>query len=391
MELNEVLNALDRAAANLAKLERVWKRAAPFVPTGPILGASNAEYDDLGRTWRDLLSGLPPIDGWSISADLPDLEAIGQAYVEYLEVDELPPLAIAEYGDRPSKEMAEYRHRLHRARRRAARERLRELSGFVDLALPRLLDGVDRLSPEKLETADTSAVAEAIAEIERLIGDSTERRGRWGDLHRHLRFSEGHDWHDISEFDWPSVRADVEAAGFDDTEPLPVPKIDLGEAASSRLTGKATTALPWGELSDDDFERLLYDLLRDIPEHHNVQWLMQTRAADRGRDLSLDRVQQDSTGSTRSERVIVQAKHWQQKSVSAADVAATLAGCKLWQPPVVRCLIVATSGRFSANAVDWVERHNGTGDAPLIEMWPESRLETLLAQKPYIAAAHGLR
>lgn len=33
MELDEILSALDRTAANLAKLEKVWERAAAFVPT----------------------------------------------------------------------------------------------------------------------------------------------------------------------------------------------------------------------------------------------------------------------------------------------------------------------------------------------------------------------
>jgi hypothetical protein len=47
--------------------------------------------------------------------------------------------------------------------------------------------------------------------------------------------------------------------------------------------------------------------------------------------------------------------------------------------------------RFIVGAVGWVERHNNRGDRPQIEMWPNSRLETVLAQKPYIAAGHGLR
>ena len=71
--------------------------------------------------------------------------------------------------------------------------------------------------------------------------------------------------------------------------------------------------------------------------------------------------------------------------------AATAAAIKLWQPPVLRGLVIATSGRFSADAVAWSEQHNNDGAAPLIELWPESKLETLLAQKPYLAAAHGLR
>jgi hypothetical protein len=144
-------------------------------------------------------------------------------------------------------------------------------------------------------------------------------------------------------------------------------------------------------LDDDGFERLLYDLLRALPDYHNVQWLMHTRAPDRGRDLSADRVLQTSTGEVRTERVIVQAKHWRKRSVGVPELAATLAVVKLWQPPVVRVLVIATSGRFSADAVAWAEKHNDSGTAPFVELWPDSKLETLLAQKPHLAAAHRLR
>ncbi len=191
--------------------------------------------------------------------------------------------------------------------------------------------------------------------------------------------------------DWPSVRPDIEAGALSDTDPLSVPDLDLGQAAAGHLTGATTIALPWDRLDDDGFERLLYDLLRSFPEHENVQWLMQTRAPDRGRDLSMDRVLRDSTGGVRNERVIVQAKHWRTRSVSPIEVSNTATLAKLWEPPLVRGLIIATSGRFTADAVSWTERQNNTGAAPFMELWPESRLETLLAYKPHLAADHGLR
>jgi hypothetical protein len=49
------------------------------------------------------------------------------------------------------------------------------------------------------------------------------------------------------------------------------------------------------------------------------------------------------------------------------------------------------AGSFSADAVAWAEKQNDGGIAPFIELWPDSKLETLLAQKPHLAAAHGLR
>lgn len=393
MDLDELLGVFDRAAANLDKLEAVWGRAQPLLPTGPAAGSS-PEYDDLTRAWADLLSGLPRIDGWRIEGQLPDMDDVGRAYTDYFEIGEIPH-AVYEEIEQPGRDLAEYRYRLHRARRRATQRRLQELSDQVETTLLRItgkLPAEDAPhSSERIRTTDTDQFEQEIGEIERLLGDTTERRGRWTDLHRHMRFAEVHDWRDIAALDWPSVRKDIESAAFTDVDPLPVPDIDLGAVAAAGVSGAASTALAWTALSDDDFERLLYDLLRSFPEHENVAWLMATRAPDRGRDLSLDRVLRDGTGNTRRERVIVQAKHWTTKSVNVPAAADTLASMNLWTPPVVRGLIIATSGRFTADAVDWIERHNETGNAPMIEMWPDSRLESLLSQRPALVAAYKLR
>lgn len=379
---------MDRAAANLDKVQRVWERARPLLPTGPARG-SDPEYDDLTRAWKDLLIGLPEVDEWTITEELPDADELGQAFIDYMEISE-PPFNLYEVAEQPTRDLAEYRFRLNRARRRAARQRLQELSRAIDTALSRLLEGVPRDSTDKLEHEAVVEVRAAVDEIERLLGDTAQRRGRWNEMHRHMYFGQGHDWHDVHELDWPTVRPDVEAGALADSDPLPVPAIDLGKAAAGHLTGVATLALPWERLNDEGFERLLYDLLRSFNEHQNVQWLTNTRAPDKGRDLSMERVLSDGTGGVRTERVIVQAKHWQ-RSINAPDVGSTLTLINLWQPPVVRVLIMATSGTFSESAVAWIEQHNEKGEAPHIEMWPRARLETLLAQKPHLAAAHGLR
>lgn len=43
---------------------------------------------------------------------------------------------------------------------------------------------------------------------------------------------------------------------------------------------------------------------------------------------------------------------------------------QLWQPPIVHSLIIATSGKFSADGVQWFENHNQKGQLPLIEICP---------------------
>ncbi|HEX8509250.1 MAG TPA: hypothetical protein VF635_07105 [Propionibacteriaceae bacterium] len=288
MELTALLDAFDRTSANVAKLEAVLDRAQPYMPSMSSVSGSDPEYDDLARAWVDLLPGLRPIDGWTVTAQLPDIDDLSHTFMQYMEIGEPAPFSVYEDVERPARELAHYKYRLNRARRRASRERLRTLIEMIDAGLPVLLDGVARDSQEVLRDELADNLRDAVAEIERLMADTASRQGRWSDLHRHLHFGEGHDWHDIREFDWPSVKADVETGTLAELDPLPVPEIDLGEAAGGRLTGVANTGLPWDRLSPDDFERLLYNLLQEIPEYQNVQWLMKTQASDRGRDLSLD-------------------------------------------------------------------------------------------------------
>jgi hypothetical protein len=51
-------------------------------------------------------------------------------------------------------------------------------------------------------------------------------------------------------------------------------------------------------------------------------------------------------------------KHWTKKSVRPIDITETLTEISLWEPPVIQSLIIATSGRFTADAVALVEKHN---------------------------------
>jgi hypothetical protein len=110
-----------------------YERAAPFIPTGPAFG-SPVEYDDLRRTWAELLPGLPTINGWTITEDLPDVDDIGRAHLEYAEIGE-QPWSLWEDTERPRKELAEYRFRSNRARRKAVRGRLDALVNEVSLLI----------------------------------------------------------------------------------------------------------------------------------------------------------------------------------------------------------------------------------------------------------------
>jgi hypothetical protein len=143
-------------------------------------------------------------------------------------------------------------------------------------------------------------------------------------------------------------------------------------------------------LSDEDFERLIFSMIANTEGYENPEWLQQTHAPDQGRDLSVTRVDFDRLGGVRRHRVIVQCKHWLSKSVSAKDVSDVRSQMDLWQPPRVDTLIIATSGRFTADAVRLIEQHNQADRALHISMWPETHLERLLAERPSMIAEFRL-
>jgi hypothetical protein len=223
------------------------------------------------------------------------------------------------------------------------------------------------------------------------MGTSMRRAGRWNDLSRHIAFAQGVDLHDIATLDWPSVSADIHNALYGDYEPMPVQVVDLGELAETRPSGAVTTKLAWDRLDDEAFERIVFNILSDADGYENPRWLTRTNAPDRGRDLSVDRVVVDSLGDVNRQRVIVQCKHWLSRSIAPSQVAETVTLVRLWEPPPVDVLILATSGRFSADGVSWIEKHNGARERPSIELWADTRLESLLAQRPHLVTEFGLR
>lgn len=180
-------------------------------------------------------------------------------------------------------------------------------------------------------------------------------RARWRDMRRHMSIGQGVDLHDIARVDWPSARKEIEANLYSELEPLPVSRDNLVDLVRAKPTGSVTTKLDWSAITAEEFERLLFNIVADAGDYTNAQWLMHTNAPDRGRDISVERVSADSLSGTRNQRVIIQAKHWLSKSVGPADVAAAVVQVALWDPPRVHVLVIAASGRFTADAVAWIE------------------------------------
>ena len=177
------------------------------------------------------------------------------------------------------------------------------------------------------------------------------RKARWRDMRRHLNIGQGVDLHDIARLDWPSVRSELQANLYSQLEPLPVEVDNLVSLVRAKPSGLVTTKLNWDAISAEEFERLLFNIVVDATGYTNPQLLTQTNAPDRGRDISVERVSSDTLSGTKNQRVIIQAKHWLSKSARPADVSEALTQMALWEPPRVHALVMATSGRFTADAV----------------------------------------
>jgi hypothetical protein len=187
------------------------------------------------------------------------------------------------------------------------------------------------------------------------------------------------------------MRAGLHGSLYGQDEPLPVNVADLDDLLDQRPSGPVATRLNWDAISEENFERLVFALISSEPGYENAEWLTRTNAPDRGRDMSVYRVHADGLAGTIRDRVIVQCKHWTSRSVSPADVTTLRDQMSLWEPPRIDVCVIATSGRFTTDAVDLIETHNRTDRALTIEMWPESKLEALLASRPVFIAEFGLR
>lgn len=396
MDLEQALGEFEKTGTNVSRMTAITAEMDGLIPDGISFsdGSPEAErYENLRRSYEDLLESLPTLDGFKPMVPPLRLDDIAQGRMESFELGE-PEVAVsvAQREREHAEQLAEYKFRFSKARRSLVRDRARELMQGIDGELAGVDDSVPRDGTTMTGDERWQRVTTAIAELDRLLGpDLVETHPRWVDLRRHIAFAQGCDLHDIAESDWPAVRPDIETSLYGQEEPLPVGVDDLASLVHSEPSGPVTTELAWDVLDDDQFERLIFNLLLNANGYENPQWLMKTRAADKGRDLSVDRVISDSLGDIRRERVIVQCRHWRTKSLSVESCATVVAQMSLWEPPLVSTLVIATSGRFSSDAVAWIEKHNNVGTAPRIEMWPDSRLEALLAARPSLVREFGLR
>jgi hypothetical protein len=391
--INSALRQFEATEANVAKLERLWAEISKLTPSGLQFGSDPA-YEEHVRIFEDVLAALPKIDGWKPESVPIDLNTICQNRLDAKEVGEISAeIAVEEEIEAPGRELAEYRHRLNKKRRQLIRSVMSDLIAAIDETVRSLAKSIPKKPnpAREIKSAAWDKLKDQIQEIETLLGSGVPRPSRWSDLRRHLHFGAMQDLIDIVRLDWPEVKAVLSKGLYDRDEPLPAEVADLGTLAAAQPKGQVVTKLKWASLSAEDFERLAFSLISSAPGYENPEWLTRTNAPDRGRDLSVVRIVNDPLSGAIRNRVLIQCRHWTTKSISASDVATLKEQIGTWEPPKVDVLTIITSGRFTSDAVVAIEKHNAGDRALKIEMWPESHLERLLAERPALIAEFGLR
>src|SRR5262249_4435642 len=156
------------------------------------------------------------------------------------------------------------------------RGRLLELISEVESLLAVLSPTINEAEPgKKLDGPEWLRLKEIVQEIATLLG-SNPKPPRWSDLQRHLHFSMMGDLIDIIRHDWPAVKGGLEAELYGEHDPVPVDVGDLADLVAARPTGPVTSKLAWSNLSDEDFERLMFCLILETRGYENPQWLQHT-------------------------------------------------------------------------------------------------------------------
>jgi hypothetical protein len=391
--LTTALRQFEATEANLVKLEKIFQEIIKLIPNGIQPGYDPA-YEDRCRTFREVLDALPMIDGWKPEYHLSGLNEIAQNRFDAEELGEFSAIiSVEEDIESPGRDLREYKFRFNKKRRALIRDSLSELIDLVDSDIRNinniLVPGCKMDS--SMESPYWEELQDHVSQIDTLLGSSVNRPQSWNDLRRHLHSGLLGDFHDIEQTKWPSVKIGLRENLYGANDPVHVQAKDLSDLIATRPRGKVATKLHWERLTPDEFERLIFALISTEPGYENPGWLMQTNAPDRGRDLSVFRVIVDPLTGTIRSRVIIQCKHWLSRSVTVPDVTTLIGQMVLWEPPRVDVHIIATSGRFTSDAVTYIEKHNQSNNALRIEMWPESHLELLLAARPSLIAEFGLR
>lgn len=275
-DMSAALALFDRAEANLGKLEQVWREIEARVPDNLVFG-DDPEVDQLIRDFEALAASLPAIDGKRLTERPMGLNEIAQSRFDALEVGEIEiRMSVENEILMPGRAVGEYRSAFDRTRRSLIRDEIDRVVAAMDALLRGI--GLDNGVATWVGADRWDELTSTVAELDRLAGTLVPGNARWGDLHRHIHFAQSNDLWDIATMDWPSVKCEVESNLYGDREPMPVAIDDLTQLVRARPRGPVSTEIDWTKLAGSEFERLIFEIVRQTDGYENVDWLMDTNA-----------------------------------------------------------------------------------------------------------------
>lgn len=394
MELNDALEELNKVAANLELIKKLWDEIKELLESpanGNWIQEDKQHYDIKCLEFNDLLNVTPKIRDFTISNLLPDYDDVSQWARDVHDLGEGHAYAsfyseIYEQGS----EISQYEYLLKRERRRLIHNQVSNFLKDID----QILDSQTVNSEEKylmnpIKPEVLTLLRDKFLQLDVLLGDSVSRPQRWFDMERHLRFGQIQDLNDMILEDWPSIKPEIQSS-FQGIDPFQINTQDVGKLVDSAdKSGEVGTTLNWDAITYGEFERLCADLLKSSKDWENVEWLTPTNASDRGRDITAYWVSQDSTRGTIRERTLIQCKHRPNKSVSAKDIEAFQNLSLTHGNPDL--YLIMTSGKFTDQVTQIVDKQNETNSKPKVELWEHWKLENLLASHPSLIKLYRLK
>ena len=391
-QLSDALKEFESTEANLDKLDKLWKKMEPLLPShGSGTGGPSDEdvYKDIERKFENIRMIMPKIDGFELANKIHPCDSMLPAMLDYAELGEpFEELAYLKSLREQGNILKEYRFRLGVKRRQLVRGPAESVCDDISKILDGLAAVAAKLSPgDKMPEPEWTKLGEMLTSLRTLL-PLHDGLQRWDMLIRHLSFGMRGDY-DIVKRDWPVFRSGLQNVLYGGDEPLPVTTTDIGLLVASKPEGRVVSKLQWSNLSPDAFERLIFNIIGNTEGYEKPEWLIHVNAPDGGRDLSAFRIKTDRLVAPRRERVIVQCKH--KKSVGIKEISTLCDQMRLWEPPRVDELIIASTGRFTKDLVTWTEKHNQSRETLKIELWAESHLARLLSERPNLVAEFRLR
>src|SRR4051794_12378807 len=208
VDLEWALDQFDRTQTNVERLQKVWERMQDLVPPGISFADSSPDallYNDLAHSFYEIAASLPILEGRGLEAEIIGLDEIAKQRYDADLLDGEPDILIplAERMIQPEHAIADYRRRLTTKRRQLVRDRVIALVVMIDALLAELSPRYEADGRSVAEDPQWIELRERIREIDRLTSQDVPRKGRWGEMTRHLNFAKGVDLSDINEHDWP--------------------------------------------------------------------------------------------------------------------------------------------------------------------------------------------